>query len=296
MRTRRGFTLIELLVVIAIIAVLMGLLLSAVQSSRNAAARAQCQNHLRQVVLALHQHHDQNGRLPPGHRSFGNPDRMPFSGWTLSILPFVEQSAVADGAKAAYAQSLSPFPDPPHVHRKTVVPIYTCPADDRTRTAQVSLRSRSTVAFTSFLGVSGRDLTTRDGLLFQNSRMRLADALDGASNTLLVGERPPSADLQFGWWYAGVGQRRTGSGDLVLGVREQNVLPVAAGSACGPGVYSFGPSRFDDQCGMFHFWSPHPGGANFGFADGSTRFLRYSAAGVLPALASRAGGETVAVD
>ena len=91
--------------------------------------------------------------------------------------------------------------------------------------------------------------------------------------------------------YAGVGQRFTGSGDLVLGVREPNLLPIEAGSPCGPGAYPFSPSRFSDPCGMFHFWSPHPGGANFAFADGSVRFLSYSADPLLPALVSRAGGE-----
>ena len=109
-------------------------------------------------------------------------------------------------------------------------------------------------------------------------------------------ERPPSADFQFGWWYAGTGQRFTGSADVVLGVREPNLQPVTVGSPCGPGSYPFAPARgFDDPCGMFHFWSPHPGGANFLFADGSVRFLKYSADPILPALATRAGNEAVAV-
>ena len=107
------------------------------------------------------------------------------------------------------------------------------------------------------------------------------------------GRGPPSADFQFGWWYAGVGQRGTGSADMILGVLEQNLLPIVSGSVCGPGAYSFSPSRFSDPCGMFHFWSAHPGGANFALADGSVRFFRYGAAPLMPALASRAGGEVV---
>jgi prepilin-type processing-associated H-X9-DG protein len=86
--------------------------------------------------------------------------------------------------------------------------------------------------------------------------------------------------FQYGWWYAGIGQRYTGSADMILGVREVNLLPVTPGS-CGPGAYSYGPGRISNQCDVFHFWSLHPGGANFLFADGSVHFLPYSAAPVM---------------
>jgi prepilin-type processing-associated H-X9-DG protein len=82
--------------------------------------------------------------------------------------------------------------------------------------------------------------------------------------------------------------------DTVLGVREQNVMLVTKGS-CPPGFYSFAPGSLTNQCDMYHFWSPHIGGAYFLFADGSAHFLAYSAASVLPALASRAGGEAVSL-
>jgi prepilin-type processing-associated H-X9-DG protein len=146
-------------------------------------------------------------------------------------------------------------------------------------------------AFTSYLGVSGLDYSTRDGVLFQDSEVRFAEILDGTSNTLMLGERPPSTDLQFGWWYAGIGQLWTGSGDLILGVREQNLLPILPGSPCGPGAYPFSPGGFKDPCAMFHYWSPHHNGANFALWDGSVRLIRYSANPIIPALASRAGGE-----
>ena len=129
----------------------------------------------------------------------------------------------------------------------------------------------------------------------QDRRINLLAFTDGTSNTLLVGERPPSADFQFGWWYAGVGQQLSGSADLILGVREQNLQRIVSGSKCGPGAYPYSESRADDPCGMFHFWSPHLGGANFAMADGSVRLIGYGANGVMPALASIAGGEAVPV-
>ncbi len=295
---RRGFTLIELLVVIAIIAILVGLLLSAVQKVRSAAARVQCQNTAKQLGLALHNYHDTRHTLPPGHRSPGHAERMHYTGWCISVLPYLEQTAIANQAEAAFRANPNPFTSVLHPHLQTVVPAFLCHADSRVFTAQTSLRTNNTIAFTSFLGVAGLDAThTRDGTLYQNSATRFGDITDGTTNTLLLGERPPSADLQFGWWYAGVGQQLTGSADLVLGVREQNLQVIVAGSACGPGRYPFRAARgFDDPCGMFHFWSPHSGGANFVFCDGSVRFLTYSANDILPALASRAGGEVVSIE
>ena len=90
----------------------------------------------------------------------------------------------------------------------------------------------------------------------------------------------------------GIGQDFTGSGDVILGVEEINLLPVTPGS-CGPGVYRFGSGQIQNQCDMFHFWSLHPGGANFLYADGSVHFVNYGVAAILPALASRAAGEVV---
>jgi prepilin-type N-terminal cleavage/methylation domain-containing protein/prepilin-type processing-associated H-X9-DG protein len=297
---RLGFTLIELLVVIAIMAILMGLTLAAVQRVREAAARAKCQNNVRQLALALHQYHDANGAFPQGHRPvtvFRPASDFPLSGWPLSILPYLEQPALYNQAVAAYRKNWMPFPPNAHPGLSTVITAFLCPSDGRIVSAQVSQRTNTLAAFTSYLGAAGRDAaTTRDGMLFQRSHTGFADIADGSSNTLLLGERPPSADFQFGWWYAGTGQRVTGSADVVLGVREPNLQPITVGSPCGPGNYPFMPaSGLGDPCGMFHFWSPHPGGANFAFADGSVRFLRYEADSIMPALSTRAGGESVSL-
>ncbi len=298
-RNRGAFTLIELLVVIAVIAILVGLTLAAVQRVREAAARAKCQNNVRQLTIALHQYHDSNGTFPQGHRSVSlfRTGQLPLSGWSLSILPYLEQQALYEQAVAAYRANWLPFPPNAHPGLSIVVPAFICPSDGRIATAQVSLRTNTLAAFTSYLGVAGTDaVVARNGVLYQSSHTGFADITDGSSNTLLLGERPPSADFQFGWWYAGTGQRVTGSADIVLGVREPNLQLITSGSPCGPGNYPFMPaSGLNDPCGMFHFWSPHPGGANFAFADGSVRFLRYSADSIMPALATRAGGEVAAL-
>ena len=289
-----AFTLVEILVVIAIMAVLMGLLLSAVQRVRSTSARVTCQNNMKQIGLALHGFHDANNGLPTGHRSLSQFEPRPLSGWTLDILPYLE-------ADNLYSRSIEDFKNQPlpflpaHIGLSTVFKPYTCPADERVATTHHSKLNNTLAAFTSYLGVSGRDYASKDGVFIQDKRFHLLAITDGTSNTLMVGERPPSADFQFGWWYAGVGQQLSGSADLILGVREQNLQPIVSGSKCGPGAYPYTDSRFDDPCGMFHFWSPHLGGANFIFADGSVRLIRYDANGVMPALASRAGGEDAAV-
>src|SRR5262245_54001713 len=225
-----AFTLVELLVVLAIIAVLLGLLLAAVQKVRAAAARVQCQNNLRQLAIALHHFHEVERALPPGHRSARQRDRLPFSGWPLSVLPYVEQHAIYQEARTAYQVNAFPFVNPPHAGLSTVVAVFNCPSDGRVTRPQISGRTRNRVAFTSYLGVAGEDYLAADGVFYPGSRISFSDITDGLSNTLLLGERPPSADFQFGWWYAGTGQRLTGSGDMILGVREPNLQPIVSGA------------------------------------------------------------------
>jgi prepilin-type N-terminal cleavage/methylation domain-containing protein/prepilin-type processing-associated H-X9-DG protein len=286
---RRGFTLLELLVVIAVLAVLIGLLLAAVQRARAAAARTACANNLRQVALGLHGCHGTAGHLPPGMRIANDP--YPFMSWCARTLPYLEQRPAWDEAVEDYRrQPLFSWPRP-HRNLGRPMPVFVCPADGR---AVGTNDEDETVGFTFYLGVTGSLGVRWDGVLYRDSAVRLGDVTDGASNTLLLGERPPSADLHFGWWYAGTGQDRSnwdGAADYLLAAREFNRTYRAP--TCPRGPYRFGPGSPDDMCSTFHFWSRHTGGAHFAFADGSVRFLRYSADPILPALATRAGGEAV---
>jgi prepilin-type processing-associated H-X9-DG protein len=279
-----------------------------VQKVRDAAARTYCTNALKQIGLALHQHHDATGALPPAIGEGLPRDPFPYVSWLARILPYVEQPALYADMQAAFRSQGSrpnPYENPPHRGLGTVVPIYRCPADDRQyQAASFGPPSRSTlIAFTGYLGVSGRNLRTLDGVLYWNSRVTLTDITDGTSNTLAAGERPPSLNLYFGRWYAGLGQfdngfnpsHNSGSCDVTLGAAELKdthffVLQPPL-NACPAGPYSFGPGAIQNPCDMFHFWSLHAGGSNFLFADGRVHFLTYGAAPLLPALATRAGGE-----
>src|SRR6266545_347465 len=189
--TRSGFTLIELLVVIAIIGILIGLLLPAVQKVREAAARIQCQNNLKQLGLALHHYHDTQGALPPGVTSQRPREPFPRMTWLTRLLPYVEQEPLWRATVAAYDYQPTPYVDPPHVGFSMPVKTFACPSDGRPFTPHDTHRGRR-VALTSYVGVLGTAYDRPDGVLFRDSQVRLTDVSDGTSNTAMVGERPPS--------------------------------------------------------------------------------------------------------
>jgi hypothetical protein len=173
------------------------------------------------------------------------------------------------------------------------------------------------LAGTNYLGVTGTNAETRDGLFAVNERVRLLDVLDGTSQTLMVGERgfrteawdnidttDNSDNLRFAMWFAAPGQRN-GSVGIVLGTRELNFgfgkSKLGWERECPPGPYRFvRPGQIRDAnnlqrdaCDLFHHWSYHHGGTHFLYADGSVHFLAYPADDVLQALSTRAGGEVV---
>jgi prepilin-type N-terminal cleavage/methylation domain-containing protein/prepilin-type processing-associated H-X9-DG protein len=288
---RFAFSLIEVLVVVALIAVLIGLVLPAVQKVRAAASRIQCANNLKQIGLALHQYHETHAVFPPGVASKRPGEPFPRMTWLTRLLPNLDMERLWRATTAAYDYLPFPFQNPPHLGLGLPVPVFGCPADPRVRQPQSTHRNR-VAALTSYIGVLGTAYDQPDGVLFVDSRARFTDIADGMSQTLMAGERPPSADCWFGWWYAGFGQAGTGSGDMLLGVRERNIGgPYVAN--CPRGPYRFVPGNINEQCDLFHFWSPHSGGANFLFADASDHFLHYSSDPIMPALATRAGAEAV---
>ncbi len=290
MPNRNAFTLIELLVVLAIIGVLVGLLLVAVQKVRAASAQVSCKNNLKQIGLALAQFHGVYGAFPPGRGGKGPEEKFPGLTWLGRLLPYIDQEPLWKTTVDAFDLAPSnPF-RLPHTGMFTPIPSYACPSDGRVFKVQ-NAPEGYLAALTSYLGVSGKDYQTVDGILYYDSHVRIAEILDGTSNTLCVGERPPSPDFWYGWWYAGFGQGGSGSLDQILGVRELHWPNAAFVVQCAPGPFSFSDGKITEQCDSFHYWSLHSGGGHFLLADGSVRFLSYSADAILPALASRAGGD-----
>jgi prepilin-type processing-associated H-X9-DG protein len=289
---RKAITLLELMVALAIIAILTGLLLPAVQKVRTAAATVRCKNNIKQLALAAHNYHDAHEGFPAGCSYQNGSSLQPHMSWLNRLLPYLEQEAIWQRSLIAFSQDRF-FETPPHFpNLERVVTLLVCPSDSSARSAFDFRVFR--VAFTDYLRVWGTDHRQMDGVFYLDSATRLSDITDGTTNTLMIGERPPSSDHNLGWWYAGWGQSKDGSADMILGVREL-IDSDRYRRKCPAGPYRFGPGTDSNVCDAFHFWSRHPGGANFAFCDGSVRFLTYGANSIMPALATRAGGEVVEI-
>ena len=295
--SRRAVTLVEILVVIGIIGVLIGLILPAVQQARGSASRLSCQNNLKQIGLALHHYHDSHGGLPPRPPRSPSGDPNASLGWMVLILPEMEQGELYRSSEEACRIDPNPLHTPPHLGMATVVRTYVCPADGRLLSPLVdSTGVRS--AFTSYVGIGGviPPGTSRgfNGAFGGRTGCQFSEITDGLSQTILVGERPPPDSLQAGWWYPAA----QGYADEFRGPNNTITLGgvlLFAGDPCQKIKRIFGPGRAENPCDRFHLWSLHPGGANFLLADGSVRYMTYSAEAIIVSLASRNGGEVVTV-
>jgi prepilin-type N-terminal cleavage/methylation domain-containing protein/prepilin-type processing-associated H-X9-DG protein len=267
---RNGFTLIELLVVIAIIAILIGLLLPAVQKVRSAAARLQCQNNLKQIGLALQCYHDANRYFPPGYTATATfPSTAPGWGWATYILPYTEQEPLYRSLNLAAPISASPAV-------ATTVKLYLCPADlppagpfqvtDVTFGAIVSAGPSSYAASVGD-DDSEADAETGDGVFYRNSKTRLTDISDGTSQTILIGERA--------WSQAqGIWAGAPDGAVLRAGPRNPWQFSTASAAVLTQAHCNWVNILTDADGGLDDFSSNHVQGANVLFADGSVHFIR----------------------
>ena len=320
LRRRRGFTLIELLVVIAIIAILIGLLLPAVQKVREAAARSKCQNNLKQIGLAMHNYQDAIGKMPVGNH---DDDARSWS-WRVYLLPYIEQGPIFSALQADTAN----FWLPPNGGggsnggnvdtigartevsltagggvARTPISIYVCPSD------YLPPADNDGYAKSNYVGNSGNRVSWASGdtwngcavtkgsrqngmLLYANDNdttwvVKFADVTDGLSNTVVVGEASESANVSpsnigDGAFPAWAGGNNNGGCN---GWRT-------GGNALRLMDSTFSLNRRTGDESNASFGSAHTGGANFLFGDGSVRSVPTSVDPlVYSAIASRNGNE-----
>jgi prepilin-type N-terminal cleavage/methylation domain-containing protein/prepilin-type processing-associated H-X9-DG protein len=295
--SRRGFTLIELLVVIAIIAVLIGLMLPAVQKVRAAATMTLCRNNMHNIGLACLTFQDTHGCYPRctvrprGTTPVGEGPPGNLSNWH-------------SGTYESWLREITPFVEQPNARVQDAIRLFGCPFDPRGPDYTVAA-----YGFTWYVGVYssppvGSNDVVGDGIIVDDSKLKTAFKVtpgmvtDGVSNTLLLAERPPPADGQWGWWDSACCIQ-----DGISPIRGDRKIysSGAYGNCSDPAIYQ--PGRVDDNCAFNAIWAFHSPGGNFCMGDGSVRTIAFEAGNrpadgksLLESLASRAGGEVVGGD
>ena len=294
---RHGLSLVEILVILGIIALTLAILLPAVQQVRDAAARARCASNLRQLAVAVHLYSQDNHHLPRGCdypflSSDADLKRHAGLSWHTSILPYLEQAALWTLAWEAHKEDPSSNADVHLAVRAKTILVFMCPSDPR----QTGGYGHNGIVWglTSYPGVAGTHHRREDGVFHKDFTVRFADITDGTSNTLAIGERPPGPQGRFGAWYSAWGSSICPLAQI-LGTRDDETASGEGEGDCPLDTGPLRPGQLGSLCHVSHFWSLHRGGASFGFADGSVRFLRYSHSAILSALATRAGGESIFV-
>jgi prepilin-type N-terminal cleavage/methylation domain-containing protein/prepilin-type processing-associated H-X9-DG protein len=303
---RLGFTLVELLVVIAIIGVLVALLLPAIQAAREAARRSQCQNALKQIGLACLNFHDTKKHFPPGicapYGTAGegelNPKLCPggeancppqpipgrWGSWLTWILPHIEQAPLYSRLDLTHREY--GYCNGPKSYGASIIPDYLCPADaELTKVMTYTANDGNTYYFgpNSYAGNGGIkaypfNLASLDGVLYYNSKVRMADITDGSSHTLLVGERD-NGDKTFsldltdyrGWAWCNYNSAQDNLGDTIWPINTTTKEIYTQVANVDPRKTVFGSGHTG-------------GGANFAFSDGSVHFVTLTNSGDLATL------------
>lgn len=288
---RPGHSLVELLVVIGIIGVIVSLTLPAVQRIRESASRLSCQNKLKQIALAAHNYHDTHSQLPPGCELYRRNGRVYGAlQWTQLLLPYLELDNLFGETWLAFQKDPNLYDNPPHIHLSTVVAVYCCPSDGRL-SSPITDKEGNTGAYASYFGSTGTNPNNAGGPDNGAFGADLVTFTDGTSQTIFIGERPPPGVRLSGSWYAFGYLPKWGYDTYSRELYGYVDNPFYSDPCQKP--FRFGPGRVENPCDSHHFWSFHPGGANFAFADGSVRFLSYAVAPIIPALATRNGGEVI---
>lgn len=319
---RHGFSLVELIVVIAIVAALLGLVLPAVQTAREAARRSGCSSNLRQLGLAVLAHESAQRRLPAGFvsdparqpRDPSTGDRPPGTGWGMLVAPFLEETSVATHYAPGVGQGIGAPVNLPIVSQS--LPIFRCPSDGGPSApfaVQVedggSHPSGAILGRTSYVGNAGnkapwsQSLDSWDGVangpLYRNSWLRVSQVSDGMSKTVFLGEHSQRFS-QKAWAGAPPGAASQPSEGLVSVIGAEpdaaaTLLLAHSGPAEDESDVIHAPN--DPACHVDQMASDHPQGCNVMLGDGAVRFVsELIDHDVWAALATFNGGEQVPGD